>query len=133
LERIRVFLSTTSRMLHEMLTDIVETQPDMEIVGSAERQAELRDAVARTHPDIVIVTPSHPVGRRSFEELLYMNSRLKVLAVIDNNRRGILYELRPSRALLGEMSPASLLNAIRATGPGEGRQQHPGPTPQQGA
>lgn len=123
MKRIRVLLSTPSRMLHEMLSEVIQVQPDMELVSDADGTAGLRGAVARTHPDILVVIPEHKIDRGSFEDLLFAAPRLRVLAVSDNGRTGLLYRLRPSRARLGEMSPAALLDAIRATVPPEPAQR----------
>ena len=113
LKQTRVFLSAASQILRDMLTDVIETQPDMKIVGNSEQTEDLVGALARTQPDVVIVSALRPLGRRSFDELLYAAPRLKVLAIIDNNRRGVLYEMRPHRSPRGEMFPESLLQAIR--------------------
>lgn len=106
-------------MLRDMLTDIVESQPDMKIVGESDRRSELPDAVEQVHPDIVIVAQTSDVDRHSFDDLLYAAPRLKVLAIVDNNRLGLLYELQPYWTLLGEMSPGSLVAAVRSAGEGE--------------
>ena len=124
MKRIRILLSTPTRMLHEMLSEIIQVQPDMELVGDAGGTSELRGAVARTHPDILVVIPDHKIERRIFDDLLFAAPHLRVLAVSNDGRTGLLYRLRPSRARLGEMSPAALLDAIRATAP---------PAPAQGA
>ena len=107
-----------------MLSEIIQVQPDMELVGDAGGTSELRGAVARTHPDILVVIPDHKIERRIFDDLLFAAPHLRVLAVSNDGRTGLLYRLRPSRARLGEMSPAALLDAIRATAP---------PAPAQGA
>jgi hypothetical protein len=96
-----------------MLSDIVQVQPDIELVGHAEGPDELPEAVARQRPDVLVVIPSGKVGRCLFEDLLYAAPRLRVLAIVENGHAGLLYRLRPSRARLGEMSAAALLDAIR--------------------
>jgi hypothetical protein len=57
---------------------------------------------------------SDPELPRICRELMAANPRVKVLAVAGDGRRVFLHELRPQTVALGEVSPAGLIDAIRA-------------------
>jgi hypothetical protein len=50
-------------------------------------------------------------------DLLAIAPRLKLLAVIDDGRDAALYELRPQKVALGELSPERLVGIIRGARP----------------
>jgi hypothetical protein len=95
--------------------DAIETQADMELVGQSIDARDLINVVSDIEPDILVVAALSAAPARSWDELPYFSRPLKVLAIVDNERCGLLYELRPCRALLGELSPASLVEAIRVS------------------
>ena len=100
-------------MLGEIVTDVLESQEDFEVVGQVD-VAATRKAVEGKPVDFVVV------GRDDEElaaELLDLRPRLKILGVIDDGRDAALYELRPHRVLVGELSPERLIAVIRKEGP----------------
>ena len=100
-------------MLMDIIGNIVASQPDMEIVGSVARGRSLLRAADRSRADVIVLARNDP-GEGQHDELLYAHCRLKVIEIGREGRQGSLYELRPSRLSLGELSPAVLLQAIRA-------------------
>lgn len=82
----------------------------MEIV-ELPTEGNLPDALARAHADVVI-SGGNSQSAAVFD-LLEERSRLKVLAVADDGRDTVLYELRPTRTQLGEVSPQTIVDAIR--------------------
>jgi hypothetical protein len=100
-------------MLSEIVTDALEAEPDFEVLGEVDG-ADVHDVVEREPVDFVVV------GRDDDElavGLLGVRPRMKVLGVIDDGRDAALYELRPRRALVGELSPERLVRVIREAGP----------------
>jgi DNA-binding NarL/FixJ family response regulator len=112
LKRIRILLSDLPPMLMDIIGNIVATQSDMDIVGTVAAGRSLLRAADRSRADVVVLA-RHDSGEGQHDELLYAHCRLKVIEIGGEGRQGSLYELRPSRLSLGEMSPAVLLRAIR--------------------
>jgi hypothetical protein len=101
-------------MLVDIVANIVAAQPDMDIVSGVEGETNLLKAATCSNADVVILSRKFPV-ESEYDELLYSRSHLKVIEITGNGRDGSLYELRPHRVPLGEMSPTGLLDAIRAS------------------
>jgi hypothetical protein len=99
-------------MLRDIVANIIAAQPDMHVVEYVGCETDLREAAEQGDADVIILS------RRSsregeYDKLLYARSHLKVIEIEGQGARGSLYELRPHRVLLGEMSPPGLLDAIR--------------------
>jgi hypothetical protein len=125
LKRIRILLSDLPPMLMDIIGNIVTAQPDMEIVGNVARGRNLLRAVNRSRADVVVLARKSGDGQH--DELLYGRRGLKVIEIGREGGHGSLCELRPCRVSLGELSPAGLLQAIRAStaAPAESSRAHP--------
>jgi len=110
-ERARVALVDLPRLLREIVERAVAGQPDMEI---AELRAggDLSDALRAARADVVVSGADHDYDE--LRDLLDRRPRLKVLTVADDGREATLYELRPARTQLGEVSPETIVEAIRS-------------------
>ena len=106
-------------MLREIVTSAAAGREDMQVVGTPETRESLLMAVGRTAADVVILGLTREEEARAedvhaYDVLLYTYPRLKVLAVTGSGRHAILYELRPHRTALGNVSPEALLAAVRS-------------------
>jgi hypothetical protein len=92
---------------------VVEEQLDVIVVGDVQDPEDLDDALTRTGADLVIweVHDDEDVDRCAF--LFDGHPRLTVLALLHDGREGFLWQLRPHRMVLGELSPRQLPEAIR--------------------
>ncbi len=103
-------------MLLDIMTNIVASQDDMDVVANVAHNADLARAADRSDAEVVILARNEDVASENeYDELLYDRSRLKVIEIAGFGRRGSLYELRPRRVPLGEMSPSRLLDVIRSS------------------
>jgi hypothetical protein len=108
-------------MLIDIVTNIVASQDDMDVVTGVNDSADLAEAAERSSADVIILTRNETLaGAGEYDELLYRRSRLKVIEISGTGRHGSLYELQPHRVPLGEMSPLRLLDAIRASAKSKG-------------
>jgi chemotaxis response regulator CheB len=111
-DRIRVVLVELTGLTRDVVKGILGEAPDIELVGEVSmRDFSRPDAAA--HADVAILAGDGGVLRRRAHELLKARPRLRVLAVAQGGREGSLYELRPHRTPLGELSSRVLLNAVR--------------------
>lgn len=109
--RIRIALVELLPLLRGIVEEVISAQPDMEVVPQDSRMMKLA-SIDEADPDVVIL------GREDTSltsRLLRMRPNLKVLAVAMDGREGVLFELRPRRVDLGEISPQKLVNVIRET------------------
>ena len=103
-------------MLCDIIKEVVTSEPDLQIVGQLAARVDLAGAVDQTRADVVVV------GLRDHElpgdclALFHSHPRTRLLGIAADGRRAFLYELRPQRTPLGEVSPAGLIEAIRGAG-----------------
>ena len=112
-EPTRIVLIDMPRILREIVKDVLATDADMMVVGEYAESVRLRDAVSRTSADFVI-TDDRVSGFDEVGTLLRERPHVRVLAIGENGRDTVLYELRPQKVRLGAVSPENLLEAIRA-------------------
>jgi two-component system, chemotaxis family, protein-glutamate methylesterase/glutaminase len=60
MSRIRVLIVDDSRMIREVLTDILKEQPDIEVVGAAADAFEARDMIRSLRPDVITLDVEMP-------------------------------------------------------------------------
>ena len=110
---IRILLAGMPRMLLDILSDIVASEPNMTIVCCVTDSENLLAAAQRTHANVIIVGQSAGDEGQQYIPLLFRRPRIKVVAIAGDGRTGLLYELRPQRIPLSQMSADALLRAIR--------------------
>jgi hypothetical protein len=102
-------------MLLDIITDAIAPQPDMDVVDHGATAATLLEAAERTDADVIILARNGAATTEDYDELLYGRRHLKVIEIFGEGRYGSLYELRPRRLSLGEMSPSQLVDVIRGS------------------
>jgi len=112
LKPIRILLGRMSPLLLDMLHHVVASNTNMTVVGQV-GDADLLAAVRQTRADVVLVGQKVKDERKRYGPLLLRRPRLKVLAIAHDGRTGSLYELRPRRVHLGELSADALYRAMR--------------------
>jgi hypothetical protein len=102
-------------MLLDMVTDILAVHPEMMVSGTAQEAVGICTTVKKCKADVVIL--SEPVGRKhqDYSELLHSRPHLKVFSITSDGHRFFLHQLKPHRTALGEISPVSLIEAIRSS------------------
>ena len=111
MECIRIVLIDMPPLLGGIVRDAIAREPDLDVVAEREA-ARLREVVEQDEPDFVIVgTDDASAAVRSVVE---GRRGVRALEVHSDGRESVLYELRPHRVPLGEISPATLVQTIRA-------------------
>jgi DNA-binding NarL/FixJ family response regulator len=113
LERTRIVLIDMSPLLREIVRGVLTSEPDLEVVAEHEAGIDVRDAVAREGADFVIVG-TDSAAESCMRSVVGAEPGVRALEVRSDGRECVLYELRPHRVPLGEISPATLLSTIRA-------------------
>ena len=104
-------------MLAGIMADIIDREPDLELVGAVSLGDALERVLAETPADVLIVGVGEPDNSRFAGSLLMASPGVRVLMVERNGGRAVLYELHPIRTELSDVSPHGLLQAIRRSGP----------------
>jgi DNA-binding NarL/FixJ family response regulator len=99
-------------MLSEIVRDSVARQSDMEIVGDFGERNEFLEAVEGV--DVAIIGARQPDDSALVRQVLQASPSTRVLIIAMNGGSAVLWELRPHKVRLDDVSPESLIRAIRA-------------------
>ena len=119
MSKLRVLLADDHAVVREGLKRLIESQPDMHVVGEAADGAEAVEKVAELRPDIVVMDVSMvPVGgAQATRELRRLCPSTKVLALTVHEDRSYVHELLEAGAsgyALKRAAGDELIGAIRA-------------------
>ena len=130
MRKIKVLLASRPKMLSDVVRNMLERQPDMEVIGEVLDPIELLLTAKARPVDVVIVTPCRravrPSSLRSHIEpldsegepsicrhLLAEQPRLKIITLQGNGEAAFLYESGAHKKRIVEPSEMSILAAIR--------------------
>jgi DNA-binding NarL/FixJ family response regulator len=120
LERTRIVLIDMPPLLREIVRDAVAREPDLELVAELEDGPGVAAALEHDGADFVIVG-SDAAAAGQVSALVAAQRGLRALELRADGRESVLYELRPHRVPLGEISAETLVRTIRTastwTGP----------------
>jgi DNA-binding NarL/FixJ family response regulator len=123
MNKIRILIAEDHAMVREGLRLLIDSQPNMQVIGEAENG---QIAVARSHelmPDIVLMDVSMPEmnGLKATEKLRQECPHIKVLALTRHKDQGFLQEVIRAGAagyVLKQNTAAELIHAIDAVATG---------------
>ncbi len=110
----RVLIYPMPRLLQDILYTLASDVEEVELVGCPDDATGIDDAAVRTGADLVIAC-DRDAAWHAVDSLLKRMPRTRALAVSADGRSGVLYELRPVRRVIGELSAATLRAAVAAT------------------
>ena len=115
LRKIRVLVANRPRLMRELVLATIADQPDIEVVGETQNEAEIAELVDMTRPDFLIMALDQAEGRPELcGFLLGQYPRMKVLAVAPQENNSILYSAFVDiRAKHVENSEQGLLDSLR--------------------
>jgi DNA-binding NarL/FixJ family response regulator len=117
LERTRIVLVDMSPLLREIIREALVAEPDLEVVAEHEGPVDLRAVVEHDAADFVIFGAD--ASDEGVQSIVAGNRGVRAIEVRSDGRESVLYELRPHRVPLGEISSEALVRTIRAA-PGWG-------------
>jgi DNA-binding NarL/FixJ family response regulator len=121
-DRIRILLAEIPPMLSDIVRDTVANEGDMMVVGEFTERGALLEGLASGGADVVILGTSEPEEAAVPYRILATSPHIKVLMLEIRGRRAVIYELRPRRRPLGDVSPQRLVKAIRRNPKGAARE-----------
>lgn len=110
---IRVILVGIPQLLADIVEELIARQPDIELVGSVAANRDLRRAIRRARPDVILCRASGAGLPAVYGEILEGHPHLRLLAIEASERTGFVYDLRPVRTPL-DVWPQGLIDAIRS-------------------
>jgi DNA-binding NarL/FixJ family response regulator len=112
---IRVLVANRPRLIRELVMATISDQPDIEIVGEIEQEADLEHAVEETHPDFLIVALERSNNLPDIcKSILRNRPRMRVIAIAADRNSSMFYWTSvciESNQI--EASEAGMLSAIR--------------------
>ena len=123
--RTRIFLLDDHTVLRQAVRLMLETEPDIEVVGEGADGREGLDGIARTRPDVAIVDLKMPgvTGLSAIPEILKTSPKTSILVFTMYNSPAYVYEAMHAGAsgyVLKSSTKEELLRAIRAIRQGAG-------------
>jgi chemotaxis response regulator CheB len=107
---IRVALMSMRPRLRDILTDVVAREKDMKLIPC---QIGPDDEVAVVRPDVIVCEIEDPTDDEFPTRLLRTLPSARVLMVADAGDQAAVYELRPTRKVLLNVSMNQVIHAIR--------------------
>jgi len=117
LRRERILVAGMPRMLCDIITGVIATESDMEIVGRLPDRLALLSATTDLGADVVVLGIEDAALPDDCAALFDARPSVRVLGVATDDGSAFLWELRPQRVSLGEVSPQGLVEAIRKQRP----------------
>lgn len=122
--KLRIFLAEDHETIRDGLKLLVNTQPDMEIIGEADNGLVAVELARQLLPDVVVMDVSMPElnGLQATRKLKQICPQVKVLALTRHTDEGYLQQLLQAGAsgyVLKQSKSTELLRAIRFTAGGQ--------------
>jgi hypothetical protein len=112
LKEIRILLSLRG-ILHDLLRAGLEETSGVSVVGECSDPADVPAVMARTGAEVVVCDLDEAMASEVGADLFAPHLRVKLIAVQDDGRRAVLWELRPQRRELGDLSIPVLVESVR--------------------
>lgn len=113
---IRVVVANQPRLMRELVRETLSDQPDIEIVGEVQNEADIPHVVEEKHPDFLIIALDELAERPHLcDTLLWQFPDMKILALASESNRSIFYwaslDIHSNPV---EASEEGILNALRS-------------------
>ncbi len=112
--KLRVLVANQPRLMRELVLATIEDQPDFEIVGETDNEAEITEMVERMRPDYLIVGREESDARPGLcGFLLGRYPQMKILAVGAERESVFYWAFVDIRTRAVETSEEGMLGALR--------------------
>jgi len=114
LQIIKVMLASRPKIISDVIKNIIERQPDMNMVGDVVDPIKLLFVVKDIPIDVVIVAPLKADGEpRICRHLLAENPKLKIIVLVAGGKTAFLFQSGSSKKQIDEPSVDTLVEIIR--------------------
>jgi chemotaxis response regulator CheB len=88
----RVLMANQPKLMRELLVEVLAEESWVEIVGEVTQEAQIRELVLKTSPDLLVVTAEKPGSRPAIcDELLREFPALRIIAVAAQESYSVCY------------------------------------------
>ncbi|HVF46072.1 MAG TPA: response regulator transcription factor [Pyrinomonadaceae bacterium] len=117
-EKLRILLAEDHQTVREGIKLLVNSQPDMEVIGEADDGERAIKMAIELRPDLLLMDISMPNmnGLKATRRLRSMSSDIRILTLTRHTDDGYLQQLISAGAngyVLKQSAPSDLVNAIR--------------------
>jgi chemotaxis response regulator CheB len=89
---VRVLVANRPRLIRELLLATISDQPDIEVVGEVQNEADILGAVEQQLPDFLIVALDNPQSRPAVCDILLEKfPNMKILALAPERNSSVFY------------------------------------------
>jgi AmiR/NasT family two-component response regulator len=112
---LRVLVANRPKLMRELILATLSDEPGIEIVGEVADEAEIRQRVSQTSPDLLVIALDEPAKRPDIcDTLLRDQPGLRIIAVASQQNCSVFYwasfDIHSSQI---EPSEQGILNAVR--------------------
>jgi chemotaxis response regulator CheB len=112
---IRILVANRPKLMRELILATLSDEPGIEIVGEVSDEAEIRQRVRQTSPDVLVIALDEPAKRPDIcDTLLRDQPGLRIIAVASQQNCSVFYwasfDIHSSQI---EPSEQGILNAVR--------------------
>ena len=112
---LRVLVANRPKLMRELILATLSDEPGIEIVGEVSDEAEIRQRVSQTSPDLLVIALDEPAKRPDIcVTLLRDQPGLRIIAVASQQNCSVFYwasfDIHSSQI---EPSEQGILNAVR--------------------
>jgi len=118
---IRILVANRPKLMRELILATLSDEPGIEIVGEVSEEAEIRQRVRQTSPDLLVIALDEPAKRPDIcDTLLRDQPGLRIIAVASQQNCSVFYwasfDIHSSQI---EPSEQGILNAVRNITPAD--------------
>ena len=114
MKKIRILLANSRpRIMREVMRQLIERQPDMEIVGEVLALSALICVAKETQADVIIVTLEDSEALRLVSQLLAECPGMAILALASRGDAAFIEQSYLGRREIADPSEANILSALR--------------------
>lgn len=115
MHKVRVLVANRPRLMKDLVLATVADQPDIEVVGVTDNEAEITELVERTRPDYLIIALDESEVRPGLSGfLLGRYPQMKIIAVAPERNRSVFYwAFVDIRSHAVETSEQGILSVLR--------------------
>src|SRR4051794_27031216 len=110
MEQVRVLLLEVPHLLRDILEQAIQVDDECELVTDLDATATFGDRIV---PDVIVLGLTAEADATLVPALFARWPRARVITVMPQGDGATLYELRPDRRVLDEMSPTEIVEALR--------------------
>jgi DNA-binding NarL/FixJ family response regulator len=106
MKKISVLLANRPRMVRGLVREMIERQPDMEVVGEVLDPLDVISAAQETEADIVVIAINNGEAQELRRRLLVQCPNVAILALSLSGGTAFIEQLRPQRREMVDPSEA---------------------------